>query len=150
MLATRLRNARKELIIKLLRSVAGRASVKNVARDEEDVNFLRFNFAQQPIEKLRVFVVAFSTVKLTPNVPIGGMEKSHKRIMRGESQRGKLMMKFLLFGGWSHGDAFFFWPFVAVMTEHLVAKKAVFPLRTRADIVDDPALVVFVAGAGND
>lgn len=68
-------------VIKFLRIIARRAVVKNIARNQNHIDVFVFNQFRKPVQKCFMLVVTFAVVKRTSQMPVGGMEDFHFRVI---------------------------------------------------------------------
>ncbi|MPM22735.1 hypothetical protein SDC9_69193 [bioreactor metagenome] len=81
----------EEAVIQLLRPVARRSGVENVARHHQDVDPVVPDRLGQPLQKGFVFLVPFSAVEGAAEMPVRRVEDSHFRRVRAPSRARKDM-----------------------------------------------------------
>ena len=81
----------EEAVIQLLRPVARRSGVENVARHHQDVDPVVPDRLGQPVQKGFVFLVPFSAVEGAAEMPVRRVEDFHFRCVRAPSRARKGM-----------------------------------------------------------
>ena len=86
---------RDEVVVSLERALRGIGGVKNVACDEDGVDFFALHHGEEPFEKEAVLGIAGLVVQQFPEVPVGGVENFHAG--RGRFRRAALSLSGSLF-----------------------------------------------------